>query len=260
MKGLVKRKGRDREENIVLDGDAGRRRRNFRRRDARTMSMQMIGRRSISVPGCDQNFPATGSGGSSALSPRPPQPPPPWPPRETKGGGRAPVDNGPMALRMQAQGSALFEFVAFCLCLSAATSLPLLLHLFPPTLALPTSLRPLRRAAPFFPLFVLPDPPYTPSSRVRSAQIAIANLPPLCLLPLFPLALRRATSHEPLNLLESVNRAGEGSEHAVNTFLIPPRPLFDVHFNVCILDRRNRSKKTERVMRYREEEVEEGRG
>lgn len=121
------------------------------------MSMQMIGRRSISVPGCDQNFPATGSGGSSALSPRPP----PWPPRETKGGGeegRAPVDNGPMALRMQAQGSALFEFVAFCLCLSAATSLPLLLHLFPPTLALPTSLRPLRRTVPFFPLFVLPDP------------------------------------------------------------------------------------------------------
>lgn len=25
----------------------------------------------------------------------------------------------------------------------------------------------------------------------------------------------------------------------MNTFLIPPRPLFDVHFNVCILDRRN---------------------
>lgn len=36
--------------------------------------------------------------------------------------GPAPVDNGPMALRMQAQDSALFEFVAFCLYLSSAPS------------------------------------------------------------------------------------------------------------------------------------------
>lgn len=46
-------------------------------------------------------------------------PPDPLAPARDKR-GPAPVDNGPMALRMQAQGSALFEFVAFCLCLSAA--------------------------------------------------------------------------------------------------------------------------------------------
>lgn len=197
VKGLVKRKGRDREENIVLDGDAGRRRRNFRRRDARTMSMQMIGRRSISVPGCDQNFPATGSGGSSALSPRPPQPPPPWPPRETKGGGRAPVDNGPMALRMQAQGSALFEFVAFCLCLSAATSLPLLLHLFPPTLALPTSLRPLRaapRRSSRYSFFPIPRIPHPRGSVPRKLQSPICRPFVSFLFFPWPFAEPRATS------------------------------------------------------------------
>lgn len=89
VKGLVERKGRD-------CGEYCSRRRcrassssslEFSSSDARTMSMQMIGRRSISVPGCDQNFPATGSGGSSALSPHPP-PPPPLAPRETKGGRR----------------------------------------------------------------------------------------------------------------------------------------------------------------------------
>lgn len=159
VKGLVKRKGRD-------CGEYCSRRRcrassssssEFSSSDARTMSMQMIGRRSISVPGCDQNFPATGgSGGSSALSPRPPPPLPPPPPpslgpaRDKR--GPAPVDNGPMALRMQAQGSALFEFVAFCLCLSAATPPPLL-HLFPPTLALAPPVP--RPAVPFLRLFVL---------------------------------------------------------------------------------------------------------
>lgn len=91
------------------------------------MSMQMIGRRSISVPGCDQNFPAT-AGYRGQLCPfDPPPSTTDTPPRLNSAPagdkrGPAPVDNGPMALRMQAQGSALFEFVAFCLCLSATAA------------------------------------------------------------------------------------------------------------------------------------------
>lgn len=86
--------------------------------DGRTMSMQMIGRRSISVRSefsCGSRC-AEGadsalflSSASASLIPL------------VDKRGPAPVDNGSMALRMQAQDSALFEFVAFCL--SSATVL-----------------------------------------------------------------------------------------------------------------------------------------
>jgi hypothetical protein len=78
------------------------------------MSMQMIGRRSISVR---SEF----SCGSWYWGRRLCPPSSPYPLIDKR--GPAPVDNGSMALRMQAQASALFEFVAFCLCLSSATLL-----------------------------------------------------------------------------------------------------------------------------------------
>lgn len=73
--------------------------------------------------------------------------------------GSVPVDNGSMALRMQAQDSALFEFVAFCLCLSSARNPPLL-HPLPVTY---------RSAALSARLFGL----WKPSSRIRNLQSPI---------------------------------------------------------------------------------------
>ena len=163
----------------------------------------MIGRRSISVPGCDQNFPATGSGGSSALSPRssssavplPPSPSTPCNPvcplRPRDKRGPAPVDNGPMALRMQAQDSALFEFVAFCLYLSAANRR---FHLFPPyarplslSLTLSLSLLSLYLVLSFRSSALLFSSSADLHAHPRGSvlQIAIANLPALCLVALF---------------------------------------------------------------------------
>lgn len=241
VKGLVKRKGRD-------CGEYCSRRRcrassssssEFSSSDARTMSMQMIGRRSISVPGCDQNFPATGgSGGSSALSPRPPPPIPPPPPhslgpaRDKR--GPAPVDNGPMALRMQAQGSALFEFVAFCLCLSAATP-----PSPPPSFSSHTCPRPARsaprRSVP--PVIRSSPDPLPTHPRGSILQIAIANLPALCLLALFPFG----PSASPLNLLESVNRGGLGGSG--DAWLFADILLIDGIFSIGT-EQRRRNKKT----------------
>lgn len=171
------------------------------------MSMQMIGRRSISVPGCDQNFPATGSGGSSALSPRSsssaPNPVCPLRPRDKR--GPAPVDNGPMALRMQAQGSALFEFVAFCLYLSAANRR---FHLFPPSLPTtalsPEPHSPLAVPCPlvsFFCSSLLP-PICTPILAGPSCKLQSPICRPFVSLLSFP---RLALQPSAAELLESVN-------------------------------------------------------
>lgn len=95
---------------------------------------------------------------------------------------------------------------------------------------LPSRPRPARCAAPsrssrysFFPIPVLLAGPFRANCNRQSAD-------PLSLLPLPPLAHRA-----PLNLaVESVDRAGGEEMEYFLFFSIPPRPLFDVHFNLCV--------------------------
>jgi len=146
----------------------------------RTMSMQMIGRRSISARSEFSCGPRR-RGRRGLVPPPPPPPPPPLltrPPATTPVDkrGPAPVDNGPMALRMQAQGSALFEFVAFCRCLSSAR---------------------LSRPPPSVPYRVLPTRLFglgaVLADALRNLRSPIRRpVPPAALLPLF-IAASRAT-------------------------------------------------------------------
>lgn len=174
--------------------------------------------------------PSTTSPSSSSSS----LPPPSLGPARDKR-GPAPVDNGPMALRMQAQGSALFEFVAFCLCLSAATPPPLP----PPSFSSHTCPRPARsaprRSVP--PVIRSSPDPLPTHPRGSILQIAIANLPALCLLALFPFG----PSASPLNLLESVNRGGLGGSG--DAWFFADVLLIDGIFSIGT-EQRRRNKKT----------------
>jgi hypothetical protein len=94
--------------------------------------------------------------------------------------GPAPVDNSSMALRMQAQGSALFEFVAFCLCLSSAALL------FRVLFQLRTAFR------------RLASPAWRPSSRMRPAicnrQFGGQSSPPASFISFYCLHVRNANA------------------------------------------------------------------